>query len=102
MMNINPRYLIYHDLIGIRAHAKLKSKSSDIAFSDIGTIIDETQNMVITEKNEVEKKFIKKDHLFRFNIEDEEGTMLEVNGNKIVGLPINRLRSLKKKRWFKK
>ena len=102
MMKINPKYLIYHDLIGIRAQAKLKSKPSDIAFSDIGTIIDETQNMVITEINEVQKKIIKKDHLFRFNLEDEEGTMLEVNGSKIVGLPINRLRSLRKKRWFKK
>jgi len=101
-MMINPKYLIYHDLIGIRAQAKLKSKSSDFSFSDIGTIIDETKNMVITEINEVEKKFIKKDHVFRFNLEDKEGTMLEVNGSKVVGLPINRLRSIKKKRWFKK
>ena len=101
-MKINPKYLIYHDLIGLSAQARHKSKSSDIAFSDIGTIIDETRNIVITEKDQVEKKYIKKNHLFRFKIEDEEGTMLEVNGNKIVGLPINRLRSLKKKRWFKK
>ena len=55
--------------------------------------------MLITKKNHEIKKFIKKDYIFRFIL--EEG-ILEVDGNKIVGIPENRLRSLKKKKWLKK
>jgi len=103
---INPKFLIYHDLIGIFAYAKPKSKSNEKKFSPIGVVIDETRDMLITEKNNKVKKYIKKDYIFRFNIpnymNEGEDYYLEVQGNRIVGLPVNRLRSLKKKRWFKK
>ncbi len=103
---MNPKYLIYHDLIGIQAYAKLKSKKTRSKFLYIGIIIDETRDMIITEKNYEVKRYIKKDYIFRFKITDfknnEEEFCLEVQGSKIVGLPVNRLRSLKKKRWFKR
>ncbi|MFX1456113.1 MAG: ribonuclease P protein subunit [Promethearchaeota archaeon] len=103
---INPKYLIYHDLIGIQASAKRKSKKSNDTFLDIGQIIDETRDMLITEKENTIKKYIKKNYVFRFKIEETKDGMqidcIEVQGNKIVGLPVNRLRSLKKKRWFKR
>ena len=95
-MMISPKYLIYHDLIGFEVKARLKSKSKDTEFSDVGVVIDDTQNMLITEKNNVRKKFIKKDYDFRFKLNN--GT-LEVNGTKILGNPENRLRNLKKKKW---
>jgi len=93
---ISPKYLIYHDLIGFRAQAKFKSKPTPSKFMDVGVVIDDTQNMLISEKNNEIKKYIKKDYIFRFTLEDG---MLEVNGSKIVGIPENRLRSLKKKKW---
>ncbi len=96
---ISPKYLIYHDLIGFKVCAKLKFKKTDTGFLDIGSIIDDTQNLLITEKNHEMKKYIKKDYIFRFTL--EEG-MLEVDGINIVGVPENRLRSLKKKKWLKK
>ena len=96
---ISSKYLIYHDLIGFKAYARLKSKSNSTAFSDIGMIIDDTRNMLISENNNTIKKYIKKDYIFRFKL--EEGT-LELNGTKIVGVPENRLRSLKKKKWLRK
>ncbi|MHA2037673.1 MAG: ribonuclease P protein subunit [Promethearchaeota archaeon] len=103
---INPKYLIYHDLIGIQAYVKLKSKKSSGKFLNIGIVIDETRDMVITEKKLEVRSYIKKDYIFRFKITDlknkEKEICLEVQGNKIVGLPVNRLRSLKKKRWFKR
>ena len=98
--------MIYHDLIGLYALAKEKSKSSKQGFSDIGMIIDETKNMLITKKNEKKKKFIKKDHVFRIILPKEaiidERCDLEVNGDQIVGRPENRLRNLKKKKWLRK
>lgn len=103
---INPKYLIYHDLIGINAYAKLTSRKKDTEFMDIGIIIDDTRNMLITEKESKVKNYIKKDYVFRFKLtnykNDGEVYFLEVQGREVVGLPVNRLRSLKKKRWFKK
>ena len=96
---ISPKYLIYHDLIGFKVEAKLKSKPVNAKFLDAGVVIDDTQNMLISEKNKIIKKYIKKDNIFRFKLKD--GT-LEVNGSKIVGIPENRLRSLKKKKWSRK
>ena len=96
---ISPKYLIYHDLIGFKVEAKLKSKPVNAKFLDAGVVIDDTQNMLISEKNKIIKKYIKKDNIFRFKLKN--GT-LEVNGSKIVGVPENRLRSLKKKKWSRK
>ncbi|MFW9948882.1 MAG: ribonuclease P protein subunit [Candidatus Thorarchaeota archaeon] len=93
---ISSKYLIYHDLIGFEVEARLKSKPNNNEFKKVGVVIDDTQNMLISEKNKIIKKYIKKDYIFRFKLKD--GT-LEVNGAKIVGIPENRLRSLKKKKW---
>ena len=96
---ISPKFLVYHDLIGFKVYAKLKSKKEKEMFLDIGVVIDDTQNLLITENNNDIKKYIKKDYTFRFIL--DEG-MLEVDGVKIVGIPENRLRTLKKKKWLKK
>ena len=105
-MTINPKYLIYHDLIGLNASAKPKAKVNSEIFLDIGTIIDESRNILITKKNHAIKKYIKKDYMFRIlipkSMEKEKDTCVEINGEKIVGLPENRLRSLKKKKWLRK
>jgi RNase P/RNase MRP subunit p29 len=102
---IDPKYIIYHDLIGIKAYAKLRSRKKEAPFSYIGNIIDETRNMLITDKEGKIKRYIKKDNVFRFRIpnysENGEDYFLEVQGKKIVGVPVNRLRSLKKKRGLR-
>ena len=95
-MNINPEYLIYHDLIGIYAYAKSISKENN--FIEIGEVIDESKNILITEKNKQIKKYIKKNYIFRFKISHENNDLLEVSGTKLVGRPENRLRNLRKKR----
>jgi RNase P/RNase MRP subunit p29 len=66
---ISPKYVIYHDLIGLKAYAKPKFKKTDKGFLDIGSIIDDTQNLLITDKNHEIKKYIKKDYTFRFILE---------------------------------
>ena len=104
-MKANPKYLIYHDLIGFNAYAKLISKRQNEVYKDIGMIIDDTKNMLITEKNKITKKYVKKDHIFRIKLPGEsnqrEEYMVEVEGAKIVGRPENRLRNLRKRRWLR-
>ncbi len=95
---ISPKYLIYHDLIGFHIYAKLKSELGNNSFSYIGIVIDETYNMLIIEKENKVKKYIKKDHIFRLKLNED---LLEVDGSKIIGIPENRLRRLKKTRRMK-
>ncbi|MHA2430381.1 MAG: ribonuclease P protein subunit [Promethearchaeota archaeon] len=95
---ISPKYLIYHDLIGFQIYAKLKSELGSRGFSYIGVVIDETYSLLITEKENKVKKYIKKDHIFRLKLNED---LLEVDGSKIIGIPENRLRRLKKKKWMK-
>ncbi|MFW9826893.1 MAG: ribonuclease P protein subunit [Candidatus Thorarchaeota archaeon] len=99
------KFLIFHDLIGIKALAKPNSRSKNKNYSPIGIVIDETRDMLLTQHDNIIKKYVKKDYKFKFKIpqnkvEDIE-YYLELPGSKIIGLPINRLRSLKKKRWLK-
>ncbi len=100
-MRINPRYLIYHDLIGLKVLVKEKNRKA-MSYSNVGIVIDDTKNMLMTQNNNRIKKIIKKDHMFVFEIEpqskDEKTVFVEVDGIKIVGPPLNRLRSLKKKK----
>jgi RNase P/RNase MRP subunit p29 len=103
-MEINPKYLIYHDLIGLETFAKAKSKKKKVSsFSYIGNVIDDTENMLITKNDTTIKKYIKKEYMFRFQLPTKNnGThdLLEVDGSKIVGSPENRLRKLKRKKRF--
>jgi ribonuclease P protein subunit POP4 len=95
---ISPNFLIYHDLIGFEVFLKRKSKMKESESPIYGIIIDETKNLVILKKNNQIKKYIKKDFIFRFKVDND---LLEVDGSMIVGRPENRLRSLKKKKWLK-
>lgn len=103
-MEINPKYLIYHDLIGFKALAKHKSKQNCRAsFSTIGVVIDDTENMLITKHETTIKKYIKKEYIFRVQLPTKhDGTcdFVEIDGSKIVGSPENRLRKLKRKKRF--
>ena len=47
---ISSKYLIYHDLIGFKVEARLKSKPDNAKFLDAGVVIDDTRNMLISEK----------------------------------------------------
>ncbi len=107
-LNVNPKYLIYHDLIGFEAYVKLKSKKKESKnFKYSGIIINDTENLLyIKTLNNNIKKFIKKNYIFRIKIpninQDTKTHLLEVDGSKIVGRPENRLRHLKKKKRFRK
>ena len=95
---LDPKYLIYHDLIGFHVLAKHKTKDQE-DFSDFGVIIDDTKNMLHVKKDSTIKKLVKNEYTFRIKL--EEG-ILEFNGSKINGIPENRLRSLKKKKRLRK
>ncbi|TXT61368.1 MAG: Ribonuclease P protein component 1 [Promethearchaeota archaeon] len=106
--NINPKYVIYHDLIGFEVYIKPKSSNKGKkTFISAGIVIDDTENMLYikTHTNEI-KKYIKNNYIFRIKLPEQKKAnkinILQVDGSKIVGRPENRLRHLKKKKRFRK
>lgn len=94
---IDPKYIVYHDLIGFKVRVKHKKKKGE--FIDSGIIIDDTKNLLIVKKDNKTKKYVKKEYLFRIIF---DGGILEADGEKIIGIPENRLRNFKKKKWMRK
>lgn len=100
----NPKYLIYRDLIGLKVQAKKKNYTGQ-DFKDLGEISDETYNLLITSagidsktNQQMVKKYIKKNYIFRFELLTEnEILIVEVDGNKILKRPENRIKLLRKK-----
>ena len=94
----NPKYLIYRDLIGLKVQGQKKNKTRQ-DFNDLGEVSDETYNLLITSSGidsktnqQTFKKYIKKNYIFRFELPTEnEILIVEVDGNKILKRPENRI-----------
>ncbi|MHA1338662.1 MAG: ribonuclease P protein subunit [Promethearchaeota archaeon] len=105
----NPKYLVNRDVIGLKIYVKSKINKNMKDFSYAGIVIDETYNTILASKEinpknyyKNYKMYIKKHHIFRFELCDENNiTIIEVNGDKLVNRPENRLKKIKKKRWSK-
>ncbi|MCP4762810.1 MAG: ribonuclease P protein subunit [archaeon] len=105
----NPKYATYRDLIGLNVWVKIKNSKknqNNQEFFSGGIVIDETYNTLITSHeenpmnyNKIQKIFIKKNHIFRFELENTtEIITIEVDGKKLLKRPENRLKMLRKKR----
>jgi RNase P/RNase MRP subunit p29 len=102
----NPKYFAYRDLIGLKVEVKSKNIKND-EFKPAGMVIDETYNTIITSqeiepKNYIKncKKYIKNHNLFRFELKTEKKIMIiEVDGEKLLKRPENRVKLLKKENW---
>ena len=100
----NPKYLIYRDLIGLKAQAQKKNHPGQ-DFKNLGEVSDETYNLLITSSGidsktnqQTVKKYIKKNYIFRFELPTEnEILIVEVDGIKILKRPENRIKLLRKK-----
>ncbi|MHA1821743.1 MAG: ribonuclease P protein subunit [Promethearchaeota archaeon] len=109
------KYFIYRDMIGLKVWVKPKNKRYKGPFIYAGTVIDETYNLIITSKadlkNSVEiektkKKYVKKDNIFRFEVNlkennilydsDKESIIIEIDGNRLLKRPDMRIKKIKK------
>jgi RNase P/RNase MRP subunit p29 len=103
----NPKYFIYRDLIGLKVQIKSKNNSKN-EFIPAGIVIDETYNTIITSQelepknylNNNKKEYVKKNNTFRFELQtDKEILIIEVDGEKVLKKPENRIKLLKKENW---
>ena len=93
-MKITPN-IIKAEFIGTQGKISQSNQANYVGLS--GKVVNETKNTFsILYKNNV-KKIIKKSAIFRFKFYD--GTIVEIDGNLLVGRPEDRLKKNVKRRW---
>ena len=105
-MPITAKNIVFHEFIGllvkVRQKSGNKSRSAQPSheFRTEGVVVDETKHLFLVETKAHEiKKIIKKNSVLRVTLPDEAGTVVEIDGTKLVGNPEDRLKNIRKKRW---
>jgi ribonuclease P protein subunit POP4 len=94
MTQITPQNILRHELVGLDVKVSRAKNQSMRGLK--GKIVDETRNM-LTLTDRGKKLMIPKDVVtFRFKLKD--GTVVDVDGVRLVARPENRLKT-KVKRW---
>ena len=93
-MPIKPENILRHELIGLKTIIARSSNTFLVGIS--GRIIDETRNTVKLNTGKGVKVIPKGAAVFRFGLSD--GSIVEVEGAKLVGRPENRMKA-RGRRW---
>jgi ribonuclease P protein subunit POP4 len=87
-MPIRPENILRHELIGLKTIVARSSNA--LIVGTRGRIVDETRNTVKLSTREGVKMIPKGIAVFRFDLPD--GSIVEVEGAKLVGRPENRMK----------
>jgi ribonuclease P protein subunit POP4 len=88
-MSIRPENILRHELIGLKTI--VARSSNTLLVGTRGRIVDETRNTVKLSTREGVKMIPKGIAVFRFDLPD--GSIVEVEGAKLVGRPENRMKA---------
>jgi len=88
MIPVNPENILRHELIGLPVKV-VRSLNKDLVHLS-GTVLDETKNMLIISQGGRRKSIPKSVATFEFTLPN--GTKVEVDGEKSVGRPEDRIR----------
>ena len=88
-MPIRPENILRHELIGLKTI--VARSSNTLLVGTRGRIVDETRNTVKLSTREGVKMIPKGITVFRFDLPD--GSIVEVEGAKLVGRPENRMKA---------
>lgn len=92
-MPIKPENILRHELIGLSV---IVSKSTNRFFIGMrGRIIDETRNTIKLSTRKGARMIPKEVAVFRLDLPD--GSTVEVDGQKLVGRPENRMKTRRRK-----
>lgn len=87
MNNITSQSLLKHELIGLPVRIVRSTHLGHVGIS--GTVVDETQNMLLILHDGKQKNVPKKTSVFQFSLPD--GSLVEVNGVEIAKRPEDRI-----------
>ncbi len=93
-MKITPE-IVQHDFIGLVAKVKKSSNPSCVGIR--GQVVDETRNTLAIQQDTRKKIVVKDQTVFHFFLPD--GTVVEVDGNVLVGRPEGRMKRRIRRLW---
>ncbi len=85
---LNGKSLPIHELIGLTTRVVESVDASKKGL--VGKIINETQRTFVIDMNNTEKTLPKNESTFAFDL---DGEIVEIEGNELVGNPIERLKN---------
>ena len=94
MTLITPQNILRHELIGLDVQVA-RAKDRNILHTK-GRIVNETRNTLVVASHGKERLIPKGIAVFRFKLQD--GTVVDVDGSRLVARPENRLKT-KVKHW---
>jgi len=93
-MKHTPKNIFYHELIGL--YVKVVKHYDESLIGVEGRVVDETKNLLIIASKGRLKKVFKKGGVFLFMLPD--GSKVEVEGEKILARPEDRVKLIRKRR----
>jgi ribonuclease P protein subunit POP4 len=86
---------IQGELIGLNAKVVKSTNPSNVGIH--GKVIDETRNTLVMRNDDNTHIIAKETSIFQFKLQN--GTVVEVEGNAIIGRPEDRVKKRPKRRW---
>lgn len=93
-MKVTPA-VVQQELIGLDVKVVKSTNPYNVGIS--GKVIDETRNTLVIRQENADKVVVKNVAVFHFTLSD--GTIVEIDGNAILGRPEDRLKKRPKRRW---
>lgn len=93
-MRVTPA-ILQHEFIGLDAEVVRSTHPDYVGIT--GKVIDETRNTLVIRQKNKDKVVVKNTAVFHFTLPD--GTIVEIEGNAIVGRPEDRLKKRPRRRW---
>ena len=93
-MRVTPA-ILRHEFIGLDAKVVRSTHPDCVGIT--GKVIDETRNTLVIRQKNKDKVVVKNTAVFHFTLPD--GTIVEIEGNAIVGRPEDRLKKRPRRRW---
>lgn len=93
-MRVTPAF-VQNEFIGLNAKVVKSTNPNYMGIS--GKVIDETRNTLVIRHENKDKVVVKNAAVFHFTMPD--GTIVEVNGNIIIGRPEDRVKKRLRRRW---
>jgi len=87
--------ILQSELIGLNAKVTKSSNRNSIGIS--GKIIDETRNTLVIRQDDDNKTIQKETTTFQFTL--PSGTVVEVEGNTLIGRPEDRVKKKTRRQW---
>ena len=93
-MRVTPA-ILRHEFIGLDAKVVRSTNPDYVGIT--GKVIDETRNTLVIRHKNKDKVVVKNTAVFHFILSD--GTIVEIEGDAIVGRPEDRLKKRPRRRW---